>query len=203
MTHRLFVKIACLLVIIGAFGFSLCAESISTEQKSTASNHPIGFTLNFGGLTSMTFEGRFMYGLWPHISIVAAPSYQNTPELPWYHPKKGHWSLFDFRRAHMGVGVRGNFNDLNNWDGFFLEGLLRAGATWVGTDAAIGSLIPSVIFGYSSVFESGYTVSLGVGFEWEFLLGKATGLYSDFLKTAYYGITKFPLTGELSMGWSW
>jgi hypothetical protein len=79
----------------------------------------------------------------------------------------------------------------------------RVGTTWVASDRFMGAIIPSLIFGYATVYESGYTVSFGVGIEWEILLGKSSNFHSNFFRDAYYGITKVPLTGELSIGWMW
>lgn len=164
---------------------------------------PIGFSLNFGGISSMTFEGRFLLGLFHNVSLVVSPSYQNTPELPIYHPEKKQWGLFDIRRFNTGIGIRGHFYEYDSWDGLFIEGMARGGMTWIGTDPYMWSVIPSLIFGYAAVYKSGYTVSFGVGLEWEFLLGQPTGKQAEFMKTAYFGVTKIPLTGELSIGWTW
>jgi hypothetical protein len=164
---------------------------------------PIGFTLNVGGISSMTFEGRFLLGLFPHILLVASPSYQNTPEFPWYHPKHHRWSVFDIKRFNTGLGLRGHFYEYDSWDGFYIEAMGRGGVTWIGKEDYMWSVIPSLIFGYAAVYDSGYTVSFGLGFEWEFLLDDNKGYHSEFLRTAYYGITKLPLTGELSLGWTW
>jgi hypothetical protein len=164
---------------------------------------PIGFSLNLGGITSMTFEGRFLLGLFPNMSLVVSPSFQNTPELTLYHIEKKHWSLFPIRRFNTGIGLRGHFYEYDSWDGLFIEGMGRGGMTWAGDDDYMWSVIPSLIFGYAAVYKSGYTVSFGVGVEWEFLLGTPTGKQAEFLKTAFYGVTKLPLTGELSIGWTW
>lgn len=189
--------------------YSLNAETAKNKEPTIEPQlklpyeRPIGFTVNLGGLTSMTFEGRFLLGLFPHILLVASPSYQNTPELPFYHPSKGYWSVFDIKRLNMGLGIRGHFYEFDSWDGFYIEGLGRGGMTWIGKDDYAWSVIPSLIFGYEAVYESGYTASFGVGFEWEFLLGEPKGDNSEFFRTAYYGVTKVPLTGELSLGWTW
>ncbi len=164
---------------------------------------PIGFTINLGAIPSMTFEGRFLLGLFHNVSLVVSPSYQNTPELPLYHPEKQSWGLMDFKRFNTGIGIRGHFYEYDSWDGLFIEGMGRGGMTWVGGDKYMWSVIPSLIFGYAAVYSSGYTVSFGLGVEWEFLLGDPTGKQSEFIKTAYYGISKVPLTGELSLGWTW
>jgi hypothetical protein len=165
---------------------------------------PIGFTVNLGSVVSMTFEGRFIWSMFPNISLVVSPSYQNTPELPLYNPQNKKWALFDIKRFNVGVGVRGHFYAYDSWDGVFIEVLGRPGATWAGKESAMFSFTPSFIVGYSTVYESGYTVSFGLGIEWEFLPGVApVGSHSEFLKTAYWGISKVPLTGELSIGWTW
>lgn len=164
---------------------------------------PIGFSINFGGITSMTFEGRFLLGLFPNMSMVVSPSYQNTPELPLYHPEKQNWATFDIKRFNTGLGLRGHFYEYDSWDGLFIEAMGRGGLTWAGQDEGMWSVIPSLIFGYAAVYKSGYTVSFGVGVEWEFLIGEVKGKNAEFLKTAYYGVTKVPLTGELSLGWTW
>lgn len=164
---------------------------------------PIGFTLNLGGITSMTFEGRFLLGLFPHVVLVVSPSYQNTPELPFYHPKRGQWSVFDIKRFNAGLGLRGHFYEYDSWDGFYIEAMGRVGKTWLNEEDSRLSIIPSLIFGYQVVYDSGYTVSFGVGLEWEFLRGKPKGDKTEFLHTAYYGISKLPLTGDLALGWTW
>jgi hypothetical protein len=135
--------------------------------------------------------------------LVVSPSYQNTPELTLYHPNNQNWGVFDIRRFNTGLGIRGHFYEYDSWDGLYIEGMGRGGMTWVGSDDYMWSIIPSLIFGYAAVYKSGYTVSFGVGVEWELLLGASTGKQSEFLKTAYYGVTKIPLTGELSIGWTW
>lgn len=189
--------------------FSLNAETAKNKEPTIEPQlklpyeRPIGFTFNVGGLTSMTFEGRFLLGLFPHILLVASPSYQNTPQLPFYHPSKGYWSVFDIKRLNMGLGIRGHFYEFDSWDGFYIEGLGRGGMTWIGKDDSTWSVIPSLIFGYEAVYESGYTASFGVGLEWEFLIGEPKGDNSEFFRSAYYGVTKVPLTGELSLGWTW
>lgn len=164
---------------------------------------PIGFTINLASIASMTFEGRFLLGLLPNFSLVVSPSYQNTPEIPFYHPQRDQWSVFDIKRLNLGAGIRGHFYEYDSLDGWFLEGMGRLGMTWIGSDSLMGSVIPSLILGYSTVYDSGYSVSFGFGFEWEFLFGGTPGYHTDFLKTAYYGITKLPLTGEFSIGWTW
>lgn len=163
---------------------------------------PIGFTLNLGSIVSMSFEGRFLLGLFPNVSLVVSPSYQNTPVLPLYHPKDKYWANIDIKRFNTGLGLRGHFYEYDSWDGFYIEAMGRGGMTWIGKEDYMWSLIPSLIFGYSAVYESGYTVSFGLGLEYEFL-GEKKGDKSEFLKTAYYGATKLPFTGELSLGWMW
>jgi hypothetical protein len=172
-------------------------------QISLPYKRPIGFSLNVGGISSMTFEGRFLLGLFPHIVLVASPSYQNTPLLPLYHFQENYWALFDIKRLNMGLGLRGHFYEYDSWDGFYIEAMGRGGLTWVAKEDYMWSVIPSLIFGYSSVYQSGYTVSVGIGLEYEFLLSEPHGEYSKFLKTAIYGVTKAPPTGELSLGWTW
>jgi hypothetical protein len=164
---------------------------------------PIGFSVNLGSITSMTFEGRFFLGLFPNISLVVSPSFQNTPDLTLIHPKLQQWDILDIRRFNTGLGVRAHFYEYDSWDGLFIEAMGRGGMTWIGKEDKMWSVIPSLIFGYAAVYDSGYTVSFGVGMEWEFLFGAPPGKHSEFLKSAYYGITKIPLTGELSIGWTW
>lgn len=164
---------------------------------------PIGFTINVGSLSSLTFEGRFHLGLINNLSLVLSPSFQKTMELPFYHLQNRNWSAFDIKRFNLGVGIRGHFYEYDSRDGLFIEGMGRFGMTWAGADKFMWSIIPSLIFGYTKIYDSGYTVSFGVGVEWEALIGKPSGKHSEFLKTAYYGLTKIPLTGELSLGWMW
>lgn len=164
---------------------------------------PMGFTVNLGSIVGMTFEGRYLLGLAPNLSLIVVPSYQNTLEIPFYHLEKQRLSVFNIKRLHVGAGIRGHFYEYDSWDGFFIEGLGRVGMVWAGNEDLMWSVIPSIILGYAAVYESGYTVSFGVGLEWEFIMSKPTGTRSEFLQTAYYGITKLPLTGELSIGWTW
>lgn len=178
-------------------------KKIIETKISIPYERPIGFTINTISIASMTFEGRFFLGLFPNVSLVVSPSYQNTPELPLYHPQREEWSLFDIKRFNVGLGMRGHFYEYDSWDGLFIELMGRGGLFWVGKEETLWSVIPSLIFGYAAVYDSGYTVSFGLGLEWEFLFGESKGNHTDFLRTAYYGITKVPLTGELSLGWTW
>jgi hypothetical protein len=59
--------------------------------------------------------------------------------------------------------------------------------------------------GHQKVYDSGYTVSFGMGFEWEFLLGDEDkmGAQTKKLKSSFIGMTKYPLAAELSIGWIW
>lgn len=179
-------------------------KKIETDIKIPY-ERPISLTLNLGSISSMTFEGRFIWSMFPNVSLVVSPSYQHTPELPLYNPQTGKWASFNIKRFNVGVGVRGHFYEYDSFDGFFIEAMGRPGATWVGKENTMFSFIPSLIFGYAAVYESGYTVSFGLGVEWEFLPGqiKPGNPHSEFLKTAYWGITKIPLTGEFSIGWTW
>ena len=206
----MFKKIAYALLIFFLSANAMAAKPAKKETPkkmesalSVPYERPIGFTLNFGGITSMTFEGRFLLGLFPNVSLVVSPSYQNTPELTLYHPEKKQWAIFDIRRFNTGLGFRAHFYEYDSWDGMFIEAMGRGGVTWAGNDKYMWSVIPSLIFGYAAVYKSGYTVSFGVGLEWELLLSQATGESAEFLKSAYFGITKIPLTGELSIGWTW
>lgn len=164
---------------------------------------PIGFTYNLGSIVSMTFEGRFLLGIWHNFTFVASPSVQIIPELPFPPVKNENWSAFGIKRFNLGLGIRTHFYEYDSLDGFFIEAMGRPGMTWVGEDPFMWSVIPSLIFGYSTVYESGYSVSFGLGVEWEFLIGEATGHHTEFLKTNFYGVSKLPFTGELSIGWTW
>jgi|SRR5579871_2207433 len=164
---------------------------------------PIGFSVNLGALTSLTFEGRFLLGLAPNISLVVSPSFQKTIQLPFFDLQKQEFvSAFDVMRLNLGAGIRAHFYEYDSWDGFFLEGMTRGGLTWAGKDPSMWSIIPSLILGYAVVYHSGYTVSFGLGLEYELLLGQSPGHHSEVLKTAYF-VSKLPLTGELSIGWTW
>ena len=211
-------KIAqCWVPIVLSFAFTSFSEENSampSEKErpkivqtkiSIPYERPIGFTLNLGAISSMTFEGRFLLGIAPNLSLVVSPSYQNTPELPFYHLRREEMAFFDVRRFNMGVGIRGHFYEYDSWDGWFIEGMGRGGMTSIGHEDYMWSVTPSLIFGYSAVYDSGYTASFGLGFDWEFLLGKnpQKDYHTDYLKTAYFGITKIPITGELAIGWMW
>lgn len=196
-----------LLSVMFLAGPGIFANEIEPENRLAKDliipfERPIGFTINLGSITSMTFEGRFILGLLRNISLVIAPSYQNTPEIPLYDPADGQWTLFDFKRFNTGLGVRGHFYEYDSWDGYFIEGMARGGMTWLGKDDGMWSFIPSLIIGYSTVYDSGYSVSFGLGFEYELLLGDA-GPNGEFLRNKYFGISKVPFTGELSLGWMW
>lgn len=197
------------LLIFCPYSFAQENETLDKKPKKIEASikvpyeRPIGFTINAMSIASMTFEGRFLLGLFPNFSLVVSPNYQNTPEIPFYHPKEEYWTLFDIKRLNLGVGIRSHFYEFDSLDGLYIEVMGRAGMTWAGADPLMWSVIPSLLFGYSTVYKSGYSVSFGIGFEWEFLLGEAKGDHSKFLKTAYYGISKVPLTGELSIGWTW
>lgn len=164
---------------------------------------PIGFTYNVGALSSFTFEGRFFVGLAPHISLIVSPAFQRTIELPIYHFRDGVWSAFHIKRLNLGLGIRGHFYEYDSYDGFFIEALVRPGLTWVAKDPSMWSMAPSLLFGYAVVYESGYTVSYAIGLEPEWLLGTPPGKSSKFLQSAAFGITKFPIAGEISLGWTW
>ncbi len=181
------------------------ADKYISEPYDVPFERPIGFSLNVGALSSMTLEGRFLLGLAKNISLIVSPMYQNTIELPFYHPKNKAFAFFDIKRLNLGAGLRFHFYDYDSWDGWYIEPLGRAGMTWIGSDNYVWSVIPSLMFGYASVYDSGYTASFGLGFEWEFLLAKKEnlGYYADYLQSAYYGITKIPLAAELSVGWMW
>jgi hypothetical protein len=169
---------------------------------------PLGFTYNFGSMASMTFEGRFFVGLVPQMTLVISPSFQYTPTIPFYDFYTSKWlDPMNFMRLNLGVGLRGHFYKYDSWDGWYLEAMARGGATWIGDDKEKSwSLIPSLIVGYQTVYESGYTINIGFGFEWEFLFGENKDdnhKNREALQAAYYNITKLPLTGEISLGWSW
>ena len=165
---------------------------------------PIGFSLNLGSLASLTYEGRFILGLVPNLSLVVSPSFQKTIDIPFYDfIAQRYVGAFDLKRFNVGLGIRGHFYEYDSWDGFYIEGMSRAGLTWAGEDPSMWSIIPSLIFGYAAVYESGYTVSFGLGVEWKLLLGKPQGKNSKALKKTYFGISKLPITGELSLGWTW
>lgn len=199
--------------ILIALCFSLVSFLTHAENQNNYITKPyevpferqIGFSFNMFGVSSMTFEGRFLLDLVPHLSLVVAPSYQNTIELPFYHPKRKEMSFFDIKRFHLGTGIRATFDEYDSRNKFFIEVLARPGLTWIGKDNSNWSIIPSLMAGRSMVYDSGYTVSFGVGFEWEFLLAKKEdlGYHADYLTSAYYGITKIPLMAELSVGWMW
>lgn len=180
------------------FFFSLSASSIAADNDE----RPMSLTLNIASLTSSTIEGRFNIGLVPQLSLVISPNLQKTMDLPLYHPKNKQWSSISFTRFNIGAGLRGHFYRYDSYDGWFIEGMARGGMTWVGDDSFMWSFIPSFMIGYQVVYDSGYTFSIGLGGEYE-ILSKATGYHSDFIKTAYLGITKLPIMGEVSIGWSW
>lgn len=165
-------------------------------------NRPIGFNLNLASLLSLTYEGRFNLGLSPRFSFVASPSFQYIPWIPWYHPKRAQWSVFNIQRMNLGLGIKTHFYDYDSKDGFYLEALGRPGLIMIGLEKYF-SLIPSLIAGYTAIYDSGYTVSFGAGVEWEFIFGKKGRYYGDFYRSAYYSMTKIPITGELSIGWTW
>jgi hypothetical protein len=202
-------KILLVSFLISTMGFSQTqAEKDAIDRNIKADiqipyKRPIGFTYNIGSITSMTFEGRFFVGVLPNITLVLSPSYQNTPRLPFYHPFDQKWAVFDFRRLNLGIGGRAHFYEYDSWDGWYIEAMGRTGITWLGTDDRSWSVIPSLIFGYQTVYDAGYTINFGFGFEWEFLFGEGKHPNRDFLKTAYFETTKLPLTGELSIGWTW
>lgn len=197
------------LVALEAFGQKEDEPKIYDQNSIKADSkvpykRPIGFTYNLIAMTSMTFEGRFFVGLLPHITLALSPSYQNTPKLPLFHPFEKNWNPMDFKRFNLGVGIRGHFYQYDSWDGWYLEGMVRPGMTWLGDDDMSWSVIPSLMGGYQTVYESGFTMNIGFGFEWEFLFGQGGNhAKRDWLETAYFGITKVPLTGELSVGYTW
>lgn len=164
---------------------------------------PIGFTLNLGGLSSLSYEGRFMLGLFRNWSLMVSPSFQRTLEIPFYNFKERGISLFNVKRANLGLGLRYHIYDYDSRDHWYFEPMFRGGLTWAGDDEKkVKSFIPSILFGYTAIYEIGYTVSFGLGLEYEFLFGDMD-YYMHRLKTSYFGITKLPLTGEFSIGWIW
>lgn len=179
-------------------------EKYITKPYIVPFERPIGFTLNLAAVASLTAEGRFLLGLAKNFTLVVSPMYQNTIEIPVW--KDNIYPLYmDIRRVNLGLGVRGHFYEYDSWDGWYLEALGRGGLTWIGLDPRVWSITPSLMLGHSSVYDSGYTVSIGAGLEWEFLLvrKKDRGNDTKYLKDAYLNITKFPLMGEISIGWIW
>ncbi len=210
--ERLTMRIFILLCSIALMSQSLrAAEEGKVPSKYISEPYvvpyerPIGFSFNAAGLSSMTFEGRFFLGLARNFSLVISPMYQNTVQLPFFHPKNKDVALFDIRRFNLGAGARAHFYEYDSRNGWYIEALGRGGLTFIGNDDFSWALMPSLMFGYETVYDSGYTVSFGVGFEWEFLLvsKQKMGYHTNYLKSAYYGITKLPLMAELSVGWLW
>lgn len=205
-------KIVLLVCFMNLMSFMLRAQEILSDEKDNNKyittpyvvpyERPIGFSFNALGVVAMTYEARFFLGLGRGISLVVSPMYQKTIELPFYSYKTKETSFFDIQRANLGLGIRGQFYKYDSRNNWYIEALARGGMAWVGQDKMVGSVIPSVMFGYETVYESGYSVSFGVGIEWEFLLGKK-GADATYLKESYFSITKFPLIAELSVGWLW
>ena len=199
------------LVLFGFLSFGLSAQQEEMKNKYITKPYvvpyerPIGFSFNLAGITSMTFEGRFLLGLARNFSLVVSPSYQNTIEFPFYHPEREEMNFFAIKRFNLGAGIRTNFHEYDSLDGWYIEALGRAGMSWIGQDEPAWALTPSLMIGYETTYDFGYLVSFGVGFEWEFLLSKKEkmGYYTDYLTSAYYGITKIPIMAELSVGWLW
>lgn len=183
-------------------------DKFVTKPYNPPYERPIGFTLNLGAISSMTAEGRFLLGLVPHLSLVISPMFQQTIDFPYYLPDASSddfIGLFSIRRANLGIGLRGNFYAYDSRSHWYLEGLGRGGFTWVGKENYVWSVIPSLMVGHMTVYDSGYAVSFGMGLEWEFLLGKEEnmGPKTKKLKSTFIGMTKIPLTAELSIGWMW
>lgn len=200
------------IAIIGSL-INLLSVTIRAEEAGTTINkyvttpykvpyeRPIGFSFNAAGLSSLSFEGRFFLGIVRNLSLVVSPMYQKTIELPIYNYKKEDITFFDFQRANLGIGIRGHFYDYDTRNNWYIEALGRGGMTWVGKDKMAFSVIPSLMVGYETVYESGYSVSFGIGLEYELLLGEA-GPDRAYLKESYF-ISKFPIVAELSVGWMW
>ncbi len=208
LTMRIFILL-CSLNLVAASAWAKEEEKKPSKYISTPYvvpyERPIGFSFNAAGMTSLTFEGRFFLGLARNFSLVISPSYQNTIELPFFHPQTREAAFFDIQRLNIGAGIRAHFYEYDSRNGWYIETLGRGGMTWVGKDAFAWALTPSLMFGHETVYESGYTVSFGVGVEWEFLMGakEKRGPDTEYLKSAYYGITKLPVMAELSVGWLW
>lgn len=206
LTMRIFIVLGLCLM-----GCGLWAEQgkkdnkYITEPYEVPYERPIGFSFNVLGISSMTFEARFLWGLAQNFLLVVSPSYQNTIELPVFHGVEKTVAFFDIRRFNVGAGIRAYFSKYDSRDGWYIETLGRMGKTWIGKDDSAWAVTPSFMVGYQTVYDYGYTVSFGLGGEWEFLLvdKEKMGYHTQYLKSAYYNITKFPLMAELSVGWQW
>lgn len=177
-----------------------------TEPYVTPYKQHLGFSFNALGVSSMTFEGRFFWGFARNFSLIVSPSYQNTIELPFYHVQREEMAFFDIRRLNLGLGARAHFYEYDSKDGWYIEALGRPGLTWIGQDDYYWSVTPSLMVGYETVYDYGYTVGFGMGLEWEFLLKNKSklGYHADYLTSAYFvNVTKIPLMAELSLGWLW
>ncbi len=165
---------------------------------------PIGFNLNFGGLFSLTYEAKVFVGLTENISAVAAPTYQNTIEVPIFDYRDSQsLTFFGFKRFNLGLGFRHHFFDYDSRDGWFMEYMVRNGVTWMGEDEhAKYALTPSIMLGYSKVYDSGYFVSFGGGISYEVLFGKEVGYHEYLMKNNYF-ITQIPFVTEIGLGWMW
>lgn len=177
--------------------FLLSASLFADEDKWS---RPIGFSLNLMSPFSLTYEGRAFLGLSKRFSLVLAPSFQYIPQIPWYSFKEKRARSFNVRRAHGGIGIKTHFYDYDSKDGYYLEAMGKAGATWFGGEKNF-SVIPSLLFGYSAIYDSGYFVSFGLGLEYEFLFNKKPKKFTKHMKSAYYRMTKMPIKGEFSIGW--
>lgn len=171
---------------------------------------PFGFTVNFAGLFSTTYEAKAFIGLIENLSVVIAPNYQNTPDLPLYDMYSEALTFFGFKRLNLGLGIRHHFFDYDSKNGWFLEYMVRNGLTWFGEDEKSRySLIPSIMVGYSKTYDSGYTVSFGIGPEYEIIFGKEKDIgYHESIIRSYtfaspFVVTKVPVTAEISLGWMW
>lgn len=192
-------------LIFFSFFFSLKTLASEIQIEKAPYKRPIGFTLNLGGIASLTYEGRFIIGLVPNLSLVASPSYQSTIHLPIWGWRKQYGKKFSFseiKRMNLGVGVRHHIFDYDSKDGFFIEYMARFGSTNIGLDTGnYFSIIPSILFGYSAVYSSHYTVSWGAGVAYEALIGQrqydATKMFRN------YFTYMIPFTAEISLGGLW
>lgn len=205
------IKYLLLFLSIKAFCLPIFSKNqINSEQYVTKHyevpfERPLGFTLNLGAVASLTAEARFLLGLVKNITLVLSPMYQNTPELPIWKIDQEIPKFMDMRRFNLGMGMRAHFYQYDSYDGWYIEALLRGGMTSIQHDPWLWSVIPSLMAGYQVVYDSGYTFSIGAGFEYEFLIprNKSLGDNAQYLKETYFSITKVPLIAELSIGWIW
>lgn len=206
LTMKIFIVLGLYLMGCGLWAEQgLKEKKYITEPYEVPYERPIGFSFNLFGVTSMTFESRFLLGLAQNFLLVVSPSYQNTIEMPIFHTGENTVAFFDIRRLNLGAGIRAHFPNYDSRSGWYIETLGRIGKTWIGEDDSVWAVTPSFMVGHQTVYDAGYTVSFGIGGEWEFLLvGKEKiGYHTKYLKNAYYNITKFPLMAELSVGWQW